>query len=85
MLSSAVIECISDNSSLCMLVMIAQLLKFVNIWYENFYADTRYCICDIGSVYEYGILFQYNGNIIELFLANYFKSLPNSTRIINFP
>lgn len=50
-----------------------------------FYADTRYCICDIGSVYEYGILFQYNGNIIELFLANYFKSLPNSTRIINFP
>ena len=54
------------------------------VW-KIFYADTRYCICDIGSVYEYGILFQYNGNIIELFLANYFKSLPNSTRIINFP
>lgn len=68
MLSSAVIECISDNSSLCMLVMIAQLLKFVNIWYENFFMQTLDIVFVILVVFmniEY--FFQYNENIIELF------------------
>ena len=68
MLSSAVIECISDISSLCMFVMITQFLRVVNIWYEKLYADTRYCICDIGIAYEYGIHFF---NIMEI-LLNYF-------------
>lgn len=85
MLSSAVIECISDNSSLCMLVMIAQLLRVVNIWYEFFMQtlDIVFVILVVSMNMEY--FFQYNGNIIELFLSNYFKSFPNSTRIINFP
>ena len=68
MLSSAVVECISDNSALCMLVMIAQLLKFVNIWYENFFMQTLDIVFVILVVFmniEY--FFQYNENIIELF------------------
>ena len=67
MLSSAVIECISDNSSLCMLVMIAQLLKFVNIWYEIFMQtlDIVFVILVVFMNIEY--FFQYNENIIELF------------------
>jgi len=45
--------------------------------------DIVFVILVVSMNIEY--FFQYNGNIIELFLSNYFKSFPNSTRIINFP
>lgn len=45
--------------------------------------DIVFVILVVSMNMEY--FFQYNGNIIELFLANYFKPFPNSTRIINFP
>ena len=47
------------------------------VW-KIFYADTRYCICDIGSVYEYGILYimEILLNYFNLIISNHFRTQP---------